>query len=130
MIDIYKIEPQFWLDDTKPREFIKEDGTLVTIDEAKELVKDVFTNSSRLNISVEDTETLFIDVDDDNNSHFTILMAYVQMVFPAMELTPFTELYEPQECIYVDEEDTNFARFYVLIQDLELEVTKLNIKDI
>ena len=100
--DLYEIEPQYWEDSSKPRDYHDEDDNLVNKKIALHLIKH---NIDVITIIQDDEETLFIQVAGDDNSMFTIFMDLVAIALPTVDQTYFRALDEVQECTYVLEEE-------------------------
>ena len=129
--DLYTLEPQYWEDDTKAREYNHEDDTPVTKEDAIYIVKH---NIDKVTIIVEEDDdedgygdddeangSLFIQVDTDDASMFTILMGLVAIAYPDIDQTYFKALDEVMECVYVPDEDAHVAekKMITLIEEIK-----------
>jgi len=118
--DLYEIEAQYWEDSTKPREYNNADGSLTTEEIALHLIKH---NIDLITMEQEDDETLFIQVDVDDNSMFTIFMDLVAIALPSIDQTYFRSLDEVQECTYVlEDEVVNKSKIEVMIQEIKTRI--------
>ena len=127
MIDLYELEIAEWENEGEPIEYIKEDGSLLTLAESTDIVKEVFLKDLITMKEEGDGESVFIFIKtlNDDYSAFTIVMSLVQMVLPSLDLTVFRTLDEVMECVYVYSEPNHLAKLENLLAKIKKEVKNL-----